>query len=123
MKLLTAVAALALLTGCATGPTGANYVPMVDLKPGQDSTYNADLADCQAYAARTATAMDGAVGGAIAGAILGLAFNAVLGGGHRSAWAGSGALSGALSGAGAAETGQRDVIRRCLVGRGYVPLN
>jgi hypothetical protein len=36
---------------------------------------------------------------------------------------GVGAVSGAAGAAGRAEGDQRDVIRKCLAGRGYNPLN
>ena len=119
MKLI-ALAAAALLAGCAT--SGANYRPMVDT--GQRiGVYEADLAECQQYAQRTAGASDGAAAGAVGGAIVMGVLSAILGGGGHGRWAAVGALSGAASGAAAGETNQRDVIRRCMAGRGYSVLN
>lgn len=121
MKLI-ALAAAALLAGCATAPGGANYAPMVDT--GQRiGEYSADLAECQQYAKRAAGAGDGAVAGAVGGAIVMGVLSAILGGGGHGRWAAVGALSGAASGAAAGETNQRDVIRRCMAGRGYSVLN
>lgn len=117
------VLAVALATGCATAPTGENYVPMVDFKDGQRETFSADLSACQAYAAQTAGAGQSAVAGAIAGALLGVVLGAIAGGGIRNEMAGIGAVSGAVSGAGTGEMSQRAIISRCLSGRGYSVLN
>ena len=99
-KAVAAALAAALLAGCATAPGGAQYVPLIDIKPEQGAAYSADLADCQAYAERVVGSGVGATGGAVAGA-----------------------LSGAASGAAAGETNQRDVIRRCMANRSYSVLN
>lgn len=122
IKAIAATAAIALLAGCATAPGGANYAPMVDT--GQRiGDYNADLAGCQQYAQRAAGAGEGAAAGAVGGAIVMGVLSAILGGGGHGRWAAVGALSGAASGAAAGETNQRDVIRRCMAGRGYSVLN
>lgn len=121
MKLI-ALAAAALLAGCATAPGGANYAPMVDTGH-RIGVYEQDLAECQQYAKRAAGAGDGAVAGAVGGAIVMGVLSAILGGGGHGRWAAVGALSGAASGAAAGETNQRDVIRRCMAGRGYSVLN
>ena len=122
MRLIAAFAAIALLAGCATAPGGANYRPMVDTGH-RIGDYNADLAECQQYAQRAAGAGDGAVAGAVGGAIVMGVLSAILGGGGHGRWAAVGALSGAASGAASGETNQRDVIRRCMAGRGYSVLN
>lgn len=112
----------AALSGCAMQPTGANYRPMVDQRSA-GANYEADLAECQQYAAQRAGAGTGAVAGAAAGAIFGLLLNAAIGGGFRHSLAGAGALSGAVSGASANEGTQREIIRRCLQGRGISVLD
>lgn len=117
------IAAAVALAGCATGPTGENYVPMVDFKEGQREAFQSDLSACQAYAAQTAGAGQSAVAGAVAGALLGVVLGAIAGGGIRNEMAGIGAVSGALSGAGTGEMSQRAIISRCLAGRGYSVLN
>ena len=122
MRLIAAFAAIALLAGCATAPGGANYRPMVDTGT-RIGVYEQDLAECQQYAQRAAGAGDGAVAGAVGGAIVMGVLSAILGGGGHGRWAAVGALSGAASGAAAGETNQRDVIRRCMAGRGYSVLN
>lgn len=115
-KLAVAALAALMLVGCAA-PSGANYVPLIDTK--QTPQYEDDLRECQNYAARAAGAGDTAVAGAMAGALLGLAVGAILGGGGHGRLAGLGALTGAVQGGAAGETNQRDVIRRCMAGRGY----
>ena len=122
-KAVAAALAVALLAGCATAPGGAQYVPLIDIKPEQGANYSADLADCQAYAERVVGAGAGAAGGAVAGALAMGILSVVLGGGGHGRWAAVGALSGAASGAAAGETNQRDVIRRCMAGRGFSVLN
>lgn len=122
--IITICAAAIMLTGCATHGTGASYAPLVDLRGADSTQYSQDLGSCQAYASQRAGAADMAVVGAIAGALIGVAFAAIGGGhGYRNEMAGIGALSGALSGAGQGEGTQRDIIRRCLAGRGYSVLD
>lgn len=117
------IAAALLLAGCATAPSGADYRPMVDLRGAQSASYEADLADCQAYARRVAGAGEGAVAGAVGGAVVIGLLSAILGGGGHGRWAAAGAVSGAVSGAAAGEGNQRAVISKCLAGRGYSVLN
>ena len=63
-KAVAAALAVALLAGCATAHGGAQYVPLIDIKPEQGANYSTDLADCQAYAERVVGAGAGAAGGA-----------------------------------------------------------
>jgi len=108
--------ALTILAGCA----GSNYRPMVDGRGVNSTKYESDLRDCQAYAEQLPGAGVGAGVGAIAGAVFGAALAAAAGRGYdRDATARVGALTGAVGGAASGETDQRDVIRRCMSGRGY----
>ena len=117
MKLI-ALAAAALLAGCATAPGGANYAPMVDT--GQRlGDYNADLAECQSYAQRAAGAGEGAAAGAVGGAVVMGQLSAILGGGGHGRWAAVGAVAGGLQGAAQGEANQREVVVRCMQGRSY----
>lgn len=123
MKKLVAIAIMMSLVGCAG--TGSRFVPIVDGK-GNQSRYQSDLSECQAYADQLTSAADAAVAGALVGAGIGVLFAVVGGGtgnGFRNSMAGIGALSGAASASGKAETDQRTVISRCLAGRGYSVLN
>lgn len=122
MKTTAIILSAAILAGCAN--TGAQYQPLVDSRT-QGANYSQDLAECQAYATQRAGAADGAVAGAVFGALLGVALLAV--GGGRGGWgneaAAVGAVAGGLQGAAAGEGTQRDIIKRCLAGRGYSVLN
>jgi uncharacterized protein YcfJ len=114
--------AAVLLAGCASAPTGENYIPLVDVKAGEGQRFQQDLDDCQAYATQRGDAASGAVAGAVAGALFGAVLGAIVGV-SRNEMAGVGALTGGLQGAVHNEGGQRNIIRRCLTGRGYTVLD
>lgn len=113
-----AVVAVASTVGCAT--TGANYRPIVDTRGVNPYRYETDLRECQGYATQVAGAGDSAVAGAAAGALLGAAL-AAAGGRHydRAGSARVGAVAGAVSAASQGEESQRNIVRRCMAGRGY----
>lgn len=121
-KLCACVVIGALLAGCAGAPRGmgAGYRPMIDNRNVDMNRYESDLRDCQAYATQTAGAGETAVAGAAAGAVLGAVLAAAAGSGYsRNRSARVGAVSGAIGGAAAGENDQRNIIRRCMSGRGY----
>lgn len=121
MKIVTIIAATMILAGCATtGQTDMGYTPIVDLKPEQQATYASDLDACTAFANQRIGAGNAAAGGAIFGALVGGLLGAALGN-HTLArdLAVVGGVSAAGSSATAAEGTQRDIIRRCLINRGY----
>lgn len=125
MKIASGALALAILAGCAAnGGTGAQWQPVVDIKPSQ-TNYYADLADCQRLATQVMSAGQSAAAGAVAGALFGALLGAAAGGNSRfnGQMAGVGALSGGAGAAASAEGGQRGIISRCLAGRGYAVLN
>ena len=106
------------LAGCAT--TGANYRPIVDTKNIDFNKYESDLRDCQSFATQTASAGQSAAAGAVAGAVLGAALAAAAGSRYdRTSTARVGALSGAVGAGAEGERNQRNIINRCLAGRGY----
>jgi outer membrane lipoprotein SlyB len=118
VKAVTAALLVSLTAGCAN--TGANYRPVVDTKGVDLNRYEADLVECQQYANQTAGAGESAAAGAAAGAVFGALLAAAAGGGtSRKSTAGVGAVTGAAGAAGQGENNQRNVIRRCLSGRGY----
>lgn len=122
-KFTATMICIALLAGCATGPTGANYRPIVDLKNSNPSKYEIDLRECQAYAAQSAGAAEQAMAGAAAGALFGALLAAAAGGGYsRDQNAKVGAVVGMAGGAVEGEREQRSIINRCLHGRGYTVL-
>lgn len=116
MKRLLSIILCIALTGCA----GASYRPLIDSAGVDMNRYEADLSTCQNYAGQVAGAADHAAIGAGIGAALGFALAAIGGRGYdRGRSAAASGLLGAASGAGAGESSQRDVIRRCMSGRGY----
>lgn len=122
---ITITCAALALSGCATGPTGAGYRPLVDTRGASAAHYESDLAECQQYATQRTGAAGGAVAGAVFGALLGVALMAVGGGrgGFGNEIAAGGAITGGLQGAAQGEGTQRDIIRRCLAGRGHSVLD
>lgn len=117
MKAKILALSVALLTGCAN--TGPAYRPLVDARPGQN--YEHDLAQCQAYAHQVAGAAESAAAGVVIGAIFGAVVSGLLGGSRQTRNDNMmiGAISGGTGAGVQGETDQRNVIRRCLSGRGY----
>lgn len=121
-KLITVTAfVVATLVGCA----GADVRPIVDMKGVNESAYENDLQECQAYAKQESgmgsTAAKGAAAGAVVGGLLGLVT-----GGNGSGIAqaaGAGAVIGTAGGAYSGNQSQEAVVKRCLSGRGYKVLN
>jgi outer membrane lipoprotein SlyB len=114
MRITIILAATLLLCSC-----GAPR-PLVDTKNVNQAKYQQDLEECQAYAksswgAGTGAAV-GAVGGAAVGEVLGRTTGNMRNRGHL---AGGGAAMGALSGASKGAQHQRQIVQRCLAGRGY----
>lgn len=119
MRKTAALTAVIFLAACA----GASYRPLVDSRGVDMNRYEGDLRDCQSYAGQVSGAANQAAIGAIAGALFGAALAAAAGSRYdRGATARVGALSGAVGGGASGETDQRDVIRRCMAGRGYTVL-
>lgn len=113
---LLAVSLLA--SGCAT--RGAGYVPLVDMKGKDQTQFNTDVTECQAYAKQRMDAAQGAMVGAVAAGLLG-AFLAPRG--YKNQVAGKAAGLGALGGAAEATGTQESITKQCLAGRGYNVLN
>lgn len=116
-KAITTAAIVAVLaTGCATSPHG--YRPVVD--HGRSSgNYEQDLAECQQLATQRASQAQSAGAGALLGALFGAALGAAAGLDSNSIGkvAGVGAVHGVA--AGASNTDQRDIVTRCVQGRGW----
>ena len=117
-KVIISIVSIAMLAGCAT--SGANYVPLVDMKGKDQQAFNADVIECQAYARQRMDAASGAAAGAVAGALLGAL---IAPRGYRNLVAGHTAIGGAAGGALAANETQETITKRCLAGRGYNVLN
>jgi len=123
MKKLITVTAIAVstLVGCA----GADVRPLVDMKGVNESAYENDLQECQAYAKQESgmgsTAAKGAAAGAVVGGLLGLVTGGNASGIAQAA--GAGAVIGTAGGAYSGNQSQEAVVKRCLSGRGYKVLN
>lgn len=122
MKFTSAIASaciVSLLSGCAA-TSGANYRPIIDTRSVDFNRYESDLRECKSYATQTAGAGETAAAGALAGAVLGGVLAAAAGKNYsRSSTARVGAVTGAVGAGARGETDQRNIIRRCLAGRGY----
>jgi outer membrane lipoprotein SlyB len=118
-RVLLSLTIILMLVGCAS------YKPVIDHQSIYDTgKYEQDLAECQAYAQQIdpgANAAIGAVGGAAVGAALGAIVGAFFGCPGETAGFGA-ALFGAgggLQGAGQSAQAQKDIVIRCMQGRGY----
>jgi len=109
------------LLGCA----GADVRPLVDMKGVNQSAYESDLKDCQAYAKDQSGMGESAAKGAGAGAVVGGLLGLVTGGNKTGIVqaAGAGAVIGGAGGAFSGNQAQEAVVKRCLSGRGYKVLN
>jgi outer membrane lipoprotein SlyB len=117
--LVAVLSAAAFLVGCAA-TSGANYRPIVDNKGVDLNRYDSDLRECQSYALQTAGAADSAAGGALAGALFGAVLAGAAGKNYsKSSSARVGAVSGAVGAGVEGERNQKNIINRCLAGRGY----
>lgn len=116
IKRLAIVFTCVSLASCA----GANYRPLIDSRGVDMNRYESDVRDCQQYAAQTSGAPGHAVAGALIGALLGAALATAAGSRYDArSTARVGAVAGGVSGGAQGEMSQRDIIRRCLAGRGY----
>lgn len=113
-KTISLIAVIALLTGCATASW---YQPVIDTRGVNAAQYQADLSECRQYAAQR-DPVNQAAAGAIAGALLGALLGAATGT-SRNYGASVGAASGVAAGAAHGADSQMQIIRRCLMGRGY----
>lgn len=112
-----AVLAALALSACA------NYRPVVDMQGVHDTAqYETDLSDCQRYAAGVDPAARGAAG-AVIGGLLGAAIGAIAGDVESGMMAGAMALGGTAGAVSSGVSDQKDIIRRCMSGRGYAVLN
>lgn len=115
----TPVAALCIaslgLSGCAA--TGAGFAPHVD-RPGPN--YNADLEACQNVASQRGYVNGDSVLDTALGAAGGTTIGAIASG-WSGAWIGAliGTGVGAVGGAVSAKDDQKNIVIRCMKGRGY----
>jgi hypothetical protein len=104
------------VSGCAT------YRPIIDIQGVDEVKYSNDVVECTNYA-RLVDPAGNAASNAAAGAAIGAVIGAIFCGRNCAAQVAAGtAVYGAAHGAGAAAEVQRDIVRRCLTGRGYTVL-
>ena len=125
MKKLFVFVLLVGLAGCATA-----YTPIVDRQSiADDDKFAQDLRECQGYAAQIdpgATTGAGMITGAAVGAGIGALVAAFFGvnvGQVAGFGAALGGASGAARGAAYGMGSQRDIVIRCMQGRGYTVLH
>ena len=107
--------AIALFTACAAHPD-----PIIDERGVNMASYRADLQECESYADPISVG-EGAAKGAAGGAAVGAATGVI--GGDVYSGAGYGAIFGATRYGNEADRDKRNVVKRCLRGRGYQVLN
>lgn len=100
-----------------------NYEPIIDSQGVDMSAYEEDLQQCRKYGEQVQVGQTAAKG-AGAGAVVGGVFGAIFGNGATMArTAGMGGVSGGAGGVARGYGERREVIRNCLMGRGYRVLN
>ncbi len=111
------------LLGCAE--MGSNVRPIIDTKGVNMNKYEQDLQECQSIATQQSGVAPGAAKGAGAGAAIGGLVGLVAGGNKTNIIrdAGVGAVIGSATGAHSGNVSQEQVVKRCLIGRGYKVLN
>lgn len=127
MKVLLYCIILCAVTACATMPTEAPFVPMIDPAQYPDGTqvFERDKTNCTVLAreeqSKRMNASTGAVGGAIVGSLIFLAVSGDTWGMGRGAAVG--ALGGAAQGATSQHNSFKSVLTNCLEGRGHKVIN
>lgn len=108
------------LTACASSSK-----PLVDMKGVNEKAYEADLKECQEYAAQSNQALPSTAKGAGIGAAVGGTLGLILGGTTTGVVksAAVGAVVGGGTGAYRGTEKQDGVVKKCLSGRGYKVLN
>jgi outer membrane lipoprotein SlyB len=105
------------LSGCAARK------PLVDMKGVDPLQYEADLAECEKYAEQAPGPGGGAAGGALIGGAIGYGVGRAVGARDPSAVGRGGVVVGGAKGAGKGAQTRKEVVSKCLTGRGYKVLN
>jgi hypothetical protein len=112
------------IAACAQGGGLAPPTPIIDTQDVDAAQYQQDLAQCQQYAQQVSVGEDtakGTFGGALLGAAMGAAIGAATGNAGQGAAVGA-AAGGIGGGAGAASKSvqeRKQIVSRCMQGRGY----
>lgn len=108
----------------AVGVAGCAYRPVVDTKRSDMTHYETDLGECRQIAEKGPGAGTGAAVGAAGGYAVGQVFARATGRANVASESGrGGAVLGAAGGAGAGARNQRQIIKNCMIGRGYAVLD
>lgn len=131
-KLIITLALLIVISGCASnrpsvGPGsgyGAGYEPVVDHYGIDKMVYRSDLYECQALASQfkqnSSSSNSESVNNAVIGAVVGAAVGAAIGNKKTAKQlAGVGAVGSYVNGRSSSSGDAKDVVIRCLKGRGY----
>lgn len=113
-KIYTGLFIALLLSAC----TATHYRPVVDPKVCEFCNYNQDLAHCRQLGQdNTNLAANAGVGAALGAGVF--AVTGALLGVDAGSMAGLGAALGGAQGLGGEARASRDMVARCMVGRGY----
>lgn len=113
----------AMLAACAGIEEFTGQEPIIDTQGIDLAALEQDKLECAAYADQVPVGRQAAVA-AGTGAVLGGAIGGIFGNSSTAARsAGVGAASGAVQGTGGGLRDRQQVIRNCLLGRGYRVLN
>ena len=112
------------ISGCTTTGDGLPTTRVItDTKNIDIAAYEKDLYECRQYASQVNVGSD-SLGGLIGGALIGAALGAAIGNSDTAERGASvGAITGVTEGASGALNEQDQVIKNCLLGRGYKVLN
>lgn len=122
-KSLPTLLSTLLIYGCASVEELGGNQPIIDTQGVDLAQYEVDLTQCRSYADEVAIAQK-AGSGAVVGGVVGGVFGAVLGNSTTAKkGAGIGAVGGGARGVGEGVREREQVIKRCLIGRGYRVLN
>jgi uncharacterized protein YcfJ len=112
-----------LVQSCGTPESVFGREPIVDTRGVDPRDLAADMAECRAFADQ-AQAGRQAVAGAATGAVVGGVLGAVVGNRNTAQTAaGVGGVLGGVSGGGSGLAERQQVLRNCLISRGYRLLN
>jgi len=126
MQTKTLAIALAFgVVACAQGGSMSSPpTPIIDTQGVDAAQYQQDLTECQQFAGQKSVGEDtakGAIGGALLGAALGAAIGAATGNAGQGAAVGAaaGGIGGGAGGAGKTMQEKKQIVSRCMQGRGY----
>ncbi|MES2625600.1 MAG: glycine zipper family protein [Pseudomonadota bacterium] len=123
VRIAAVILVVAGITGCAGIEEFTGNEPIIDTQGVDLASLEQDKLDCQAYADQVQVGRQTAVA-AGTGAVLGGVIGGVFGNSSTAKrGASAGAASGAVQGAGGGLRDRQQVIRNCLLGRGYRVLN